>query len=364
MKTDADARNALVVALNHPDPNVKMYSALALAPTRDLRTVAVLGEAVSTSEQPEIRREAATALHNLCRDIPIQHRGDVAQKISKALVSESEPDIGKALISALAALGDEKAAPALRGALDWPEVSAEAAKALGQIRDAQAVPQLLTKLDDPHDPLLRQAAVEALVKIGDPSVSGLIQRLDRSETSSAEVRDTLVQIPSALPALLEALQAESTDTARNAARVLAARRDSQAVPGLIKALHHRDRVVADTVAPALRHQRDAVPELLELLRGQDLRLKELAATALDGTKDEQVTDALIHLLESETNESVRIAAVYSLASIGSEEAIRAIIRASQNDNVPPFTVRNAVTDAFNRANRDRETLGTDDQGVR
>ena len=101
---------------------------------------------------------------------------------------------------------------------------------------------------------VRRAAAEALVKIGTPAVSPLIQALgDRSENVRAAAAWALGDLgdPQAIPALIQALGDQSENVRWAAAWALGDLGDPQAVPPLIKALRDRSENVRCAAAWAL-----------------------------------------------------------------------------------------------------------------
>ncbi|MDW8071139.1 MAG: HEAT repeat domain-containing protein, partial [Anaerolineae bacterium] len=99
--------------------------------------------------------------------IPPRLREEMRQRLSRALRDENWR-VRWAAAKALGKLGDAQAVPALLAALqdeDW-RVRVAAAEALGKLGDAQAVPALIAALRD-EDADMRRAAVEALGKLGD-----------------------------------------------------------------------------------------------------------------------------------------------------------------------------------------------------
>jgi HEAT repeat protein len=179
----------------------------------------------------EVRRAAAWALGKL---------GDpqAVPALIQAL-GDDWYDVRAAAAWALGAIGDPQAVPALIQALgdDWYDVRAAAAWALGAIGDPQAVPALIQALGDWGELIkalgvslegewsenARLAAAEALVKIGTPAVSPLIQALgDRSENVRLAAAEALGKLgdPQAIPALIQALGDRNWDVRRAAQQAI------------------------------------------------------------------------------------------------------------------------------------------------
>lgn len=147
----------------------------------------------------------------------------------------------------------------------------QAARALGQLKNPQAVPALLEALNCPEDLRLREAVVQALAAIGDSrAVPTLLQLLQSSDEQPYEV-------------LIEAL-------------------------GTLQAWHARP-----WVEPALQHQSERV----QCAAARYLYLM---------TQDPQYIGRIVQNLSHE-NMYLRWAAVFDLGAIGHLQAAQAIINA-------------------------------------
>jgi HEAT repeat protein len=153
---------------------------------------------------------------------------DTVRQLARSPRRYRDP-IGSLIIDALR-LTTGEIVPRLRDALDalglidhwrvalhhrrwW--VRADAARALGLVRDPSAVEGLIGALDDPHEEV-RAAAVDALGRIGDPrAVPALLARLpDESRHQRTRLVEALRgQGPSIVPALLEYIRIYPHDTA-------------------------------------------------------------------------------------------------------------------------------------------------------
>jgi HEAT repeat protein len=115
-----------------------------------------------------------------------------------------------------------------------PDLQAAAARALGSIGDAAAVPALYSAMGDPHA-TVRRAAVAALVEIGDPNVGRyLVSRLNsarRSEILPLLRLLTLVREPSLVPELYPYLEHDLPRVRAWAAAAILAALDMPTVPG-------------------------------------------------------------------------------------------------------------------------------------
>lgn len=138
-----------------------------------------------------------------------------------------------------------------------------AARALGEIRDAAAVPELLRAMNTDPDGNIRWQASGALSKIGEAAV----------------------------PGLAEALKDEDWKVRRSAAEALSGMREPLAIPALMEAMTDRNDVVRQAVATAIEGMSEiAVPKLIEALNSRDSNVSRTAADLLQriGTPEAMV----------------------------------------------------------------------------
>jgi len=168
-----------------------------------------------------------------------------------------------------------------------PEVRRRAAWTLGEIRDGRAVTALAKALHD-QDGFVRNAAGEALSKIGPPAVDALIAALDSQEAGVRII----------------------------AARALGRIGDRRAANRLTVAVTDADPAVCRWAIWALGKIKDrqGVPALMGALKDDDPRTREFATWAL-GETGEPAVDALIAALGDERAET-RGSAVQALGMIG------------------------------------------------
>lgn len=233
-----------------------------------------------------------------------------------------------------------------------PVVRAKSACALGQLgeRAASAVPALVKLLDDgtrielqqvcyhsPFDdqsgqadfeslvePSPGEAAVEALINIGKPSVEPLIAALKTGSTrvkknsawALAHLRDAR-----ALPALLASVEDEAWQVRAYSAAALGEQRDPSVVEPLVKALHDSSPYVRWFAAASLGEQRDrrVVEPLVAALKDEHPRVRAYAAASLGQVRDARVVEPLIAALKDESPQ-VRM---YAAASLGQQRDRRA-----------------------------------------
>jgi HEAT repeat protein len=259
----------------------------------------------------------------------------------------------------------------------------EAAVALGLERDERAVKPLIKALGDP-DETVRQAASEALARIGEPAVRPLINALrslpdvvlewgevwrrPRTITSGWRWRlrerraveamvAALVRIGRpALSAIMEAFQKENVDLHKNLAVVLAEIGEPSVEP-LLASLQHKHWSVREWSAKALGWIGDeravdplcercgdenlhvcegaiaalglvggkrAVARLKEVLRSENPRIRNRAILALGVTRDEQAVEPLVQLLRDPRNAGFHHLVIRALKKLDTPLAHQAI----------------------------------------
>jgi tetratricopeptide (TPR) repeat protein len=171
-------------------------------------------------------------------------------------------------------------------------VQTEAAAALGRLQDARAVMPLIAALKSTPE-----AACEALVKIGAPSVEPLITALEDNDSS---IRS-------------------------NAACVLGDIGDTRAVEPLIVTLKDKDWMVAHDAALALGRIGDsrAVEPLAVALKLGRSWVRSAASKALIALLGAQAAEYFIPLLKDE-DMVIRLEAVSGLGEIGGESVVEAL----------------------------------------
>jgi HEAT repeat protein len=160
---------------------------------------------------------------------------------------------------------------------------------------AKAAVALSRVCDSPS--VLSRRAADALIKIGRDAVEPLVQVLKTGD-QEAQVHAIngllLLNEPSSLQALIEALESPFAVVRRATASALWMLRDSNAVEPLIRHLLDDDIDVAAGVASTLGWigDRRAVAPLLLALENRNWRLRRAAAFALGDIGDEHALEAV------------------------------------------------------------------------
>lgn len=262
----SEVRDALLIALEDPDPAVRQEAAHTAGQVRLPDAAALL---LGWLEDPDadVRASAAEALGAIGDPRPIP-------SLVRAL-GDASADVRRAAVLALAALDDPSVVVPLLGRLDDddPEVRAEAAGALARLGDERAVVPLVGRGRD-ESPEVRTAVYRALGALGDRrAVAALIQSLrDESEDARLAAIAALGRLgsPRAVPPLVELLAERDPRVAQGAVAALGAVRGPEASGVLIEALGRAD--VRQTASEVLARRAD--PELTlrlaDALQGADL----------------------------------------------------------------------------------------------
>ena len=173
----------------------------------------------------------------------------------------------------VSALEDPAAVPALIRALEdeEPAVRVSASKALGRLRDHRALEPLVNLLDDESSPV-RESAGTSLGRLGD---------------AGAARAPGAVEEPSAVTALIRALEDEEQTVRVSAARALGGLRDPRGFEPLVNLLEDEDCHVRAAVAGSLGGLGDvrAVPHLNAALDADEMMVRRAAERSLEQLRD-------------------------------------------------------------------------------
>ncbi|HHT9117881.1 MAG TPA: HEAT repeat domain-containing protein [Candidatus Hypogeohydataceae bacterium YC38] len=296
----------LLKALSYKRPATRANAAWALGLLGDVRALPALLKHL-WDEDIEVRREVALALGRLkdpragealqellLKGTPVSesHGATPAARYGTTLGYQDAPSVR---YDAARALGYIRYAPALGDLLrimvqdpDW-RVKGACAWALGRIGDGSAAPALgkflTANAADPFASWARTQAAWALSKLGEDSSAALLDALkDNEEVTRRRASWALVRIGSpALPALYRALRDPKPQTRQRAALALGWIGDSKAVSSLLRSLYDEEPGVRQAVIWALGRIGDprAKGLLDDLMKeDEDGKIKELAGEAI------------------------------------------------------------------------------------
>ncbi len=208
------------------------------------------------------------------------------------------------------------------------QVRANAARALGGLKDVRAIDPLMSFLADTNEhPVVRGNAALALALMGAvPAVDPLIPLLKdkdhrvRGAAASAlgDLRD-----PRALQPLIAALGDENAFVRRAVVGGLGGIGGPSVLDPLVRALRDPDRQVREVTASALGRLKEprAVEPLMASLDDDYANVRINAARSLGELKDSRAVEPLIRMLKDD-NESVRGAAAEALGQMNDPRALQ------------------------------------------
>jgi HEAT repeat protein len=313
----------LMTALEATRPvPVRRAAAWALGQLKDRRAIRALIQTLK-DDNDEVATAAAFAL------------GTIGEPAVPGLIATLRLDQVAARRMAVLALGHMGSAarePLMR-IIEDPEGSddtvRDAAEALGLLRDASAVPQLVLLMRRRHGRLAASAA-SALAALGEPAVKALITALpvQRAELELRKaIVNALVSIGGpAIEALIHSLDHHSA-AVRGAAEEALTRIGPPAMEALIGALQSEDWDLRRRIAQILGQIGDeslSAP-LVPLLEDADPGVRARTAEILGRLGQEPAVEPLVRLAQRDDDEYVRRAAIRALAELGSELAIAPLI---------------------------------------
>jgi HEAT repeat protein len=226
---------------------------------------------------------------------------------------------------------------------DW-QVRARSAKYLGDQQVSGAAERIVALFRD-HNGQVRDAALRAAVRIGEPAVAPLIALL--RETEQPKLIRTLILALSqigepALPLLIHTLRTDTEMDERELIQALGAIPHPTSTRALIDLLTHADYHVYGPAMRALRgRQHDITPVIAALQHASD-QVRGLAAVILGARGDTLAVPALIAAMHDPVSD-VRRNVIGALGQLGNDEAISALIETLQS---PDATVRTHAASAI------------------
>jgi HEAT repeat protein len=288
---------------------------------QDLRSIALV---VGWVKRPGVDRALTRFMgRDDLRDEIIEalvRHGSATLDLLIAQLTAEDLEVRRAAVLALGRIGDSRATAALVNTLREESLAIDAANALAQIGDPQAVDGLLTLIGN-KDASVRQAAVSALNALIPSSMSKRIIPL--LHDPDPNVRESAVKIagyfgyPESGSALLE-LSRDADERVRCAAiEHLPYVEDEGTLDTLVHALKEELPNVRAAAARALGNmdQPEVVAQLMEALSDDDGWVRYFSARALGRRRSKDSIDALESLIRNEKFNHVRIAALDSLGQI-------------------------------------------------
>ena len=282
--------------------------------------------------------------HPPLRDVIIDALVQFGSRITPLLTAQLDaPDLEtrKAAVQTLGRIGNNRAVPALINLLNSGtlELVPITTAALAQIGDGRAFEALLDLLGHTESSV-RLGAIAALNSLGHPALPDRIYLL--LQDSDSTVRESAVKIagyfafPTCVELLFECTQDQDEKVRRSAIEQLPYLDDDRVLPTLVKALSQEESTFVRSAAVhalgELGTQGDSLPHLLTALQDQESWVRYQAARSIsdiDGTVIatldpdllKEVSAVLQQLVEQDTSDPVRAAAILAFSQIGKEKAI-------------------------------------------
>jgi len=223
---------------------------------------------------------------------------------------------------------------------DWA-IREEAATMLGTLRDRRAVVPLVSVLRD-GDRAVRDAAIAALLAIGEPAVTTLgvclsdpvltVQELASSVL--ATIADARVLAP-----LMAALKSPDWIVRMHAAKALGRIQNPDAVAPLVPLLQDSVKAVREETSTALAAIGEAaLSSLLTALTHTEWLVRLHAVEALGKTRSPEAVNPLLSVLFNDRDRAVREDAVRALGQIGDPRALESLVTAMKEPGLRPLAI--------------------------
>ena len=235
-----------------------------------------------------------------------------------------------AVAEQIAALKDE----------DWA-IREEAATILGRLRDPRAVAPLVSVLRD-GDRAVRDAAIGALLAIGEPAVAPLGACLsDPALTVQESASSVLATIADArvLTPLVKALASPDWIVRMHAAKALGRIKSPGSVASLVPLLQDNVKAVREETSTALAAIGEAaLSSLFVALTHAEWLVRLHAVEALGKTRSPEAVDPLLSVLINDRDRAVREDAVRALGQIGDARAVEFLVTAMKEPGLRPLAI--------------------------
>lgn len=300
-----------------------------------LRVMPGIDERLVTGPETEWRKVLEDALSEVdgkrvYRSLRREDLDALAGPAIRGLRNSESPDI-KAFFDIIAKCGLRTAIPELISLVrNRAEGYQWALETLGELRPIEAVPALVSVLEDSANPF-HSDALRALQEIGTRGVVRELRRLlTQKNAIHLELFEVLLSLHAgeALPELLTVLQDEHADTRRRAAFELADLHLAGSVKPIEELLNDKNVEVRECAARALARMkiRTALPALLSLIGNPDAHIREQVCCGLGDLGGAESLPPLRRLLK-DPEKGVRSMAAFELSALADPGSIPNLIEA-------------------------------------
>jgi HEAT repeat protein len=198
-----------------------------------------------------------------------------------------------------------------------------------------AKPQLLRALTQelPHAADRRDAFIAVLVRAGEDGADALIEQIAAisGQNERRVYFDALLQLQSGVPTLIHMLGDARWFVARNAAELLGEMQAREAEPQLTDLLRHPDDRVRRAATSALMRlgTTRAMNAIQEALKDGAPAMRMQAAAALVARKDVKTAATLVRALEDEKDDEVQAAFLLALGKLATPDAVQRLLKAAE-----------------------------------
>ena len=198
-----------------------------------------------------------------------------------------------------------------------------------------AKPQLLRALTQelPHAGNQRDAFIAVLTRAGEDGADALIEQIAAisGQNERRTYFDALLQLQAGVPTLIHMLGDARWFVARNAAELLGEMQAREAEPQLTELLRHPDDRVRRAATGALMRlgTTRAMNAIQEALKDGAPAMRMQAAAALVARKDVKTAATLVRALEEEKDDEVQAAFLFALGKLATPDAVQRLLKATE-----------------------------------
>jgi len=196
-----------------------------------------------------------------------------------------------------------------------------------------AKPQLLRAITQelPHAGDQRDAFVAVLTRAGEDGADALIEQIAAisGQNERRVYFDALLQLQAGIPTLIHMLGDARWFVARNAAELLGEMQAREAEPQLTELLRHPDDRVRRAATGALMRlgTTRAMNAIQEALKDGAPAMRMQAAAALVSRKDVKTAATLVRALDEEKDDEVQAAFLLALGKLATPDAVQRLLKA-------------------------------------
>ena len=200
-----------------------------------------------------------------------------------------------------------------------------------------AKPQLLRALTQelPHAGAQRDTFIAVLARAGEEGADALIEQIAAisGQNERRVYFDALLQLQAGVPTLIHMLGDARWFVARNAAELLGEMQAREAEPQLTELLRHSDDRVRRAATGALMRlgTTRAMNAIQEALKDGAPAMRMQAAAALVARKDVKTAATLLRALEEEKDDEVQAAFLLALGKLATPDAVQRLIKAAESE---------------------------------